>query len=206
MDARELRILPQFFSHHPKLYHRRVGHRGLVFRLPLRRRGSSDIVSDVVSGSLQRGKENTTQHVHVRAIHSILRPLFFSFFDGGLDASVYTRGWNHVRRGYNDDAHIFERGWGLGRVCRFPLLPERPHLGRRRILESVRGRSSDDPVPHGRGPGGPYVQVPAPEAGGDAPEGGQQQVVVVAEGKGGKRYQDIDAPKSNRVVLDYGDI
>ena len=31
-------------------------------------------------------------------------------------------------------------------------------------------------------------------------------MVVVAEGKGGKRYQDIDAPKSNRVVLDYGDI
>ena len=58
----------------------------------------------------------------------------------------------------------------------------------------------------GAGPNGPYVQVPAPEAGGDAPEGGQQQVVVVAEGKGGKRYQDIDAPKSNRVVLDYGDI
>jgi hypothetical protein len=58
----------------------------------------------------------------------------------------------------------------------------------------------------GAGPNGPYVQVPAPEGGGDAPEGGQQQVVVVAEGKGGKRYQDIDAPKSNRVVLDYGDI
>ena len=58
----------------------------------------------------------------------------------------------------------------------------------------------------GAGPNGPYVQVPAPEGGGDAPEGGQQQVVVVAEGKGGRRYQDIDAPKSNRVVLDYGDI
>jgi hypothetical protein len=58
----------------------------------------------------------------------------------------------------------------------------------------------------GAGPNGPFVQVPAPETGGDAPEGGQQQVVVVAEGKGGKVYQDIDAPKSNRVVLDYGDI
>ena len=58
----------------------------------------------------------------------------------------------------------------------------------------------------GAGPNGPYMQVPAPEGGGDAPEGGQQQVVVVAEGKGGRRYQDIDAPKSNRVVLDYGDI
>ena len=46
----------------------------------------------------------------------------------------------------------------------------------------------------------------APETGGDAPEGGQQQVVVVVEGTGGKVYQDIDAPKSNRVVLDYGDI
>lgn len=80
------------------------------------------------------------------------------------------------------------------------------------------------PVP-GAGPLGPFVQVPIGSDGGGGhghghgPGGGgrggggpmtspnQPLVVMAAPGSArGKSYTDLDAPNTNRVVLDYGDI